>query len=325
VSGAPSRRRLTAAGGVGIAISIVSLTAVVWWALQQPAPELPSTPSAIASMLEAVGVYALATALRAERWGSLLRHEQAIASRADTYALTLVGFMGNNTLPARGGDWLRVYLMAPRARTGYRTVIGTLVAERLLDVVVLLGLFALLAYGVLRGIGTPEGDTLGAGLVALIVLTLTAGLALFVFRDRAWARKTIEFVRPMATATARLRGRHGAEMLALTALIWALEAFVYFLVADGVGIDMSPVEALYVVALASVFALIPSGPGYAGTLDAAVTFGVRAIGASGSAAVSYLIALRVVLFLPITLAGLVVLLCRYGWQGLSVSPEADRP
>ena len=33
---------------------------------------------------------------------------------------------------------------------------------------------------------------------------------------------------------------------------------------------MDPIEGLYLVALASVFALIPSGPAYAGTQDAAV-------------------------------------------------------
>jgi hypothetical protein len=75
---------------------------------------------------------------------------------------------------------------------------------------------------------------------------------------------------------------------------------------------MSPIEALYVVTAASVFVLIPSGPGYLGTLDAGVIFGVRAIGGTGSQAISYLIALRFVLLVPITIAGLVLLLVRYG-------------
>ena len=41
-------------------------------------------------------------------------------------------------------------------------------------------------------------------------------------------------------------------------------------VGAAVGFGMDPIEGLYLVALASVFALIPSGPAYAGTQDAAV-------------------------------------------------------
>ena len=63
---------------------------------------------------------------------------------------------------------------------------------------------------------------------------------------------------------------------------------------------MSFLEGLYLVALASVFALIPSGPGYAGTQDAAVAIGIKAIGGSGATAVSYLLMLRFALLVPIT-------------------------
>ena len=37
-------------------------------------------------------------------------------------------------------------------------------------------------------------------------------------------------------------------------------------------IAMDPIEGIYLVALASVFALIPSGPGYAGTQEAATAY-----------------------------------------------------
>ena len=63
---------------------------------------------------------------------------------------------------------------------------------------------------------------------------------------------------------------------------------------------MSFLEGLYLVALASVFALIPSGPGYAGTQDAATVIGIKAIGGTGSTAVSYLVMLRFALLVPIT-------------------------
>ena len=60
--------------------------------------------------------------MRAERWQRLLVDEGAQPHRADTYALTVVGYAGNNILPARAGDAIRVVLMAPRAQTSNRTV-----------------------------------------------------------------------------------------------------------------------------------------------------------------------------------------------------------
>jgi hypothetical protein len=79
-----------------------------------------------------------------------------------------------------------------------------------------------------------------------------------------------------------------------------------------VGLGADPLEAVYLVALSSLFIFIPAGPGYAGTLDAAVVVGVRAIGGTGRAAISYLLVLRFVLLVPITLVGLLLLVLRYG-------------
>jgi glycosyltransferase 2 family protein len=73
--------------------------------------------------------------------------------------------------------------------------------------------------------------------------------------------------------------------------------------------------------------MLPAAPGYVGTFDAAVVFGVKAVGGTGSAAVSYLLLLRFVLFLPITIVGLIVLVTRYGgWSRLrsAVRLEASR-
>jgi glycosyltransferase 2 family protein len=58
-----------------------------------------------------------------------------------------------------------------------------------------------------------------------------------------------------------------------------------------------------------------------------VIFGSKAIGASGSAAVSYLLTLRFVLYVPITVVGFVVLVTRYGgWSRLrsAMRLEASR-
>jgi len=277
---------------------------------------LPSSAQRLGELGGAVGFYLAGCAVRAERWYELLRFNGAQPRRTDAYGLVAVANFGNNVLPARAGDALRVMLLAPRAQTDPRTVIGTIVAERVLDVVVLVGLFVVLAYGVLGGIDVPSGGRLVA--TALIVAGLTAaiGLLALVLHRRGHLRPVLAFLAPMTEATRRLGGRrHGTELLVWTLLVWGLEWTAWWLTAQAAGLDLGVLEVGYLMGLAATFALIPSGPGYVGTFDAAVVFGVRALGKTGVQALSYLLLLRFVVTVPITVVGLVVLVARYGGIG----------
>jgi uncharacterized membrane protein YbhN (UPF0104 family) len=294
----------------GVAISLLAVAGVVWWASRQEPPELPSTGAELAALLGAIALYALATVVRAERWQRLLVDERATPARADTYALTCVGYAGNNILPARAGDAIRMVLMAPRAQTSKRTVIGTLLAERLLDVAVLVVLFVVVGYGLLGEVG---GDK-----VEIVALVL-AGVAVAVVAGYLVVRRNermVAFLAPIASATLGLRrAHHGLLLLGMTLVIWGIEAGVWMSTAAAIGFGMDPIEGLYIVALASVFSLIPSGPAYAGTQDAAAILGIKALGGTGAQAVAYIVMLRFVIVVPITIVGLVLLAARYGGLG----------
>ena len=300
-------------GVLGALISVAILAAIVVWALGQEPPELPSSRGDLAQLGLAIVLYLVSCAVRGERWQILLRENGASPSRADTYSLIAVGYLGNNVLPARAGDALRVVLLTPRAKTDARTIIGTLVAERLCDVLVLGVLFAVLAYGVVSGAGVVDvSDRLGAAAVIAGAVVLLLVLAAAVLHVRGHLLRIWAFVAPMVAATRNLRGRHGAEVLALTVLVWALEGGVWWMTAEAVDLGLSPLEALYVLALSSMMVLIPAGPGYAGTMDAAVLIAAKALDKASSAALSYLIMLRFVLMIPITLVGLVLGATRFG-------------
>jgi glycosyltransferase 2 family protein len=300
-------RRLRGVGSVlGIVISVVALAGVVWWALRQDAPRLPHGAVQLGALAGAIALYAVNTLVRSERWHRLLLDDGARPARADSYALTTIGYAVNNVLPARAGDAARVVLMAPRAAASRRTVVGTLVAERLLDIAVILVLFLVVGYAVL---GEVAGDSVEWIALATVALAAGAALAMVLVRRN---QRIHAFVAPMLSSTARLVSPHGALLLAMTFGIWIIEAAVWIAVGASVGFGMSFLEGLYLVALASVFALIPSGPGYAGTQDAATVIGIKAIGGTGATAVSYLVMLRFVLLVPITVIGLLLLVTRYG-------------
>ena len=294
------------AAAVPLAISVIALGAVVWWATRQEAPKLPRTGETGLALAGAVALYAVVTAARGERWHRIVQRAGVGATRADSYRLTAVGYMGNNVLPARSGDVLRAILLAPIAHVRKREVLGTVVAERMLDALALGILFSVVAIGVAGDVEVPGGAVLLLLAIACAVLLalLTAWL-LAPARMRALAR-------PLAAPTRELASAHGLGLLALSLVLWVLEASVYLAVGRAVELDLTLIESLYVVAITNLFALLPAAPGYIGTFDAAVLFAADSLGATGSAALSYLVLLRFVLFVPITLVGLAFLLTRYG-------------
>ena len=308
---ASAARRQRALKALGLTISLAALAGVVLWAVRQEPPALPDSPSQLAALVAAILVYLGGCAARGERWQELLEHNGARPSRADTYSLVAVGYAGNNVLPARAGDALRVYFLTPRARTDARTVIGTIVAERLLDVVLLVGLFVILAYGVLGGIDVPSAGRLLFAFMLVAVLVAGLAAAAFASHRRGRLRLWLRLLAPMGAATVRMRGRHGVALLAWSALIWGMEWGAWWLTSVAAGLDLGLLDIGYLMGLATIFVLVPSGPGYIGTFDAALVFGLHALGHTESA-LSFLLLLRFVIAVPITLIGLGALAGRFG-------------
>jgi uncharacterized membrane protein YbhN (UPF0104 family) len=261
-------------------------------------------------------LYTLATLVRAERWHRILQLIKVDVRRADTYSLTTVGYMGNNVLPARAGEALRVVLLDARTNAGKRSLLGTIVAERLLDAIVLGLIFVVTVYGVLEGDVLPTDRPLlvaGAGFLALAI-----AVAVFaILRRRGALKRFREFARPLAGAPRALLSRSGVGMLVVTGLLWALEGGVYLTVARAVELDISTSGAFYLVALTNFVAALPAAPGSIGTFDAAVVFGAHALGGAKSVVITYVLLLRFILYVPITVVGLIALVLRYGgWSRL---------
>jgi glycosyltransferase 2 family protein len=298
-------------------VSLVALAAVVWWASHQESPHIPTGGDAIAWIAAALGLYVVATLVRAERWHQILDHTGVNARRSDCYALTTVGYMGNNVLPARAGEALRVVLLSPRCDASKRTIISSIVAERVLDVIALLTIFVVTVYGVLSTSEVLPTDrpllVTGIG----ILLLLAGAVTIWVLRRHHVFERVRDWLRPLADSPRALISRWGLVLLAGTFVLWTVEASVYWTVARAIDLHFSVSGALYLVALTNFVAALPAAPGSIGTFDAAVAWGADKLGATGSMAVSYVILVRFVLYVPITIVGLVVLVTRYGgWSRL---------
>ena len=201
--------------------------------------------------------------------------------RRDAFGLTLVGYMGNNVLPARGGELLKIGLLGARTTARRREVLGTVIVERVLDAGVLAVLFVVLTWARRRGrAGRPRRrrGRRGRALLARSASRSTcgcAGAAASSASPRRSARsparcKLVRPRRPGVPLAAARRSSSGAST-----------ASTLLLIARSLGIELDLLAALAVIVLASLAAAIPAAPGYVGTFDAGMLLGLHARGHRG--------------------------------------------
>jgi uncharacterized membrane protein YbhN (UPF0104 family) len=317
--------RRTRSLALQVAVSAVALAAVVWWATRQPLPKLPDAEAALPPLGAGLALYALATLLRGERWRALLRDAGARCSREDAYALTTIGYMGNNALPARAGDLMKAFLTARRTGAPGADTVGVLVAERMLDAAALGLVFVALVTTLRLPLGVP-----GWALALVAGGLVAAGAAAWALGRRTAAGQRVRALAATLLAPSRrLWSARGVALLGLSMVLWLIEGGVYAVVGGVAGVHLSLLDGLYVMALANIAALVPAAPGYVGTFDAAVLLGISLVThATHPAALAYVVLVRFVLFVPITLAGLVALVARYGGRrqvGALLRGPAPRP
>ena len=248
--------------------------------------------------------------IRGWRWHRVLALAGIEHRPVDAYALVPVGYMGNTVLPARGGEVLRVVLLDQRSPARAREIFGSIVAERLLDLVVVLALLALVAglgVGALPGGATFVALVAGAAAAAMLVLVVLRDL-----RRRGRLDRFARAVRPFAHASRILVGTRGTLPLATTAVLAAVDAAGFWLVARSVDLEIGFLDALFLLVLVTLVSAIPAAPGFVGTFDGALVFGLAALDAPGGHAVAYILLIRFVYFVPVTAVGALLLVVRYG-------------
>jgi uncharacterized membrane protein YbhN (UPF0104 family) len=306
-------RRLGASWLVGLLVSAISLAAVIWWISKQESPQLPDSGGGYAWLVVALAGICVNFGLRGWRWHLILRRAAVPHRRRDAYGLTMVGYMGNNVLPARGGELLKIGLLGQRTTARRREVLGTVLVERVLDAGVAVALIAVLTWA---GVDGAPGGRVGATL-ALLGLGASAGaVALYLWlRRRGRFERFASTIRPVAGALKLLARPQGVALVLLSLAIWTIDGLTFLLIARAVGVELEPPAAIGVIVLASLAAAIPAAPGYVGTFDAGMLLGLHAADVAGGDAVGVLLLARFMYFVPATLVGLATLLIGYRGGG----------
>src|SRR5262245_8498834 len=146
---------------------------------------------------------------------------------------TMIGYMVNNVLPLRAGEFVRVYVVARRWGHGFWTALATLIVERLLDSLFIVLIMAVL----LLRVAVPRPLEIGAAvLLAIDVIAASVLCLLAVAPDgtrgvierltRPWPSLQGRVVGILETFVRGLEGvrtrAHLVPLVAWTAVIWAL-------------------------------------------------------------------------------------------------------
>ncbi len=272
--------------------------------------------------------YVLSIYARALRWRHLTNPIAEIP-RGTLYRATAIGFMVNNLLPLRIGEFVRSWTLARESGIPLGGVIGTVVLERVLDIVTVL----LLAFGALAVVGMTSDATgvlhRGATLLLPIAVAPVTGLVLLRTAPEVVIRFTLLLLRPFpetfsAVVERALRsfiaglgalrgGRHLFWIVLHSIVIWLVASTGPLLLGLwAFGVDLgSPLDTLFIswILLGAVGAAVavPSAPGFIGPYQLAFKAVLVRLGVDPATALAMGVLVWFIFWLTLTLQGLLVL------------------
>ena len=265
----------------------------------------------------------LAFAIRAMRWGVLLYPLKPIRF-GPLFSATMIGFMCNNLLPMRLGELVRAWVIGRSARIRVSAAFATIVVERVFDlfsIIAIFGLVLLVApiqnrqFKTLVLIGFLFGAAVLGGLLVLHLKGRKLGSVVAHLLPRRARPRVSSLLDSFQTGLGIFRDpRRMAAIAGLTFLMWACLVFVIRICFDSahltVGDRPLPFSAsLVVLVVLAIGIMVPSGPGFIGTLQAAAVFGLAIVGCSDSErALSFSIIYHATQWFPIVLVGLFYLM-----------------
>jgi hypothetical protein len=252
---------------------------------------------------------------RARRWYYLFppgSHPPALVRAV------MIGYMGNNVLPLRAGELLRVYVVSHRWRLGFWLPLATLVIERVLD-----GLAVVLILGVLTLLLPVPPALKWAALVILAVDAVATGvlvaiavapercrdlIARLIWRWPGLQRRVIGGVAMFVRGLVGIRTpAHALPIAGWSVLVWLVPALAAWTAMFAARIDLPFVAAWAVLAFVGLGISLPSAPGYIGVFHTAAVFALGMFGVAEPAAVGYALLFHACGFVPITLVGWICL------------------
>jgi uncharacterized protein (TIRG00374 family) len=296
---------------LGLAVGLPVSAFFLWLAVRRADLDLVwatlrnANPGPVVLALAAMcGVYLI----QAERWRRIARVPLGLRR---FFELVLCGIGCNNVLPGRVGDLLSARWLGLDARIPGGRALATVVLDRGSDLVGLVVVLLLTLPFV-----TPAA-WLGRIVVGSVIGTAALALGLLAARrysrtrarDRHAERGVLRRVaRDVVDGLAEPLGRRRlAVVLALSVAAWGTWAVGALFVGRALGIELTPLEALFVAAVINLGVAIPSSPGFVGTYQWLAIAALGLFAVPQEQAFAFAILLQAVWYVPTTIAAAVLL------------------
>ena len=283
--------------------------------------------------------------VRAKRWGTLLGTNRNPGSFRTRLEAIFIGFACNCILPGRVGELVRAVVLHRQSKIPLGTVIGSIFTARLLDAVVAF----ILLLGSILAIAQSGSTTLTD--LPLEFITFVLVFFCLAFLLAAWYPKVILRIvgsicpkigltrwsdRIVAILGSILTGldvfkypQRSALAIVETFCIWGMMGATFWFCAIAFGI-LSPgfIGSLFVQSVVALAIVVPSSPGYLGTFEAGVRFGLEVYQVAPGVIVAYAITLHFLMNASLTIIGLAIAIKQgLSWQDLTAIksyPNKDR-
>jgi hypothetical protein len=260
---------------------------------------------------------------RAYRWKFMLNPIKPVPF-SKLLSATCIGFMANNVLPLRLGEFARAYSLSYQDRDITKSAsLATIFIERMVfDLVILLAIFGLVVYGS----HLPEQESMANGALIAIIFALVG--ILFVLALAIRPEKSGQMItRMMPFLSAPLRHKIETTIIKfsrglafvrrprdlgmvslLTVVLWVLMGLSNWFVFRAFGFDSAPFNAplsasFVLLVVVSISILVPSSPGFVGVYHAGTVWTLINYGVDKEHALSFALVLHAAQYIPITLMG----------------------
>jgi uncharacterized protein (TIRG00374 family) len=263
-----------------------------------------------------LAVLALFYWLKSMRWTVLLRPLGQFSTR-QVFPSVLIGFAGNNLLPAHLGEVIRMVVFARGFKQPIGGVFVSLVLEKLLDATAILTWYFVALLFVAQ---VP--DALGGSAVVLTVLigAVAGGILCFLLFPSVatWIWRKINAFLPHKLATSLesllgstvqvlsgLKSSHQLFKLFANSLAqWGLMLVMIWISLWTYDITVSPPVIALLLAVLTLAVALPNSPGYVGAMQAAYVFTLSPFGVGEESAFAASLLYLFAQWVPVTLLGI---------------------
>lgn len=271
-------------------------------------------------------IYFFSIYFRTLRWNSIFENKIKI-KLTSLSRIVISGYMFNNLLPARLGELARIYHFNLVKRIDKSYLLGTILAERITDVIALFIFIGAGIFFVPKDLLINLSDELGVNINLIYLFLILIGLSIvfFVLMQFKTYRKIMTAFIPkfnfindkiLSIVDSFFKGLFNLEknkiinIIFLALIIWIIEFSMFFIVETQIelNLDNTFLAIVFFGVFANLSGIVPSTSGGWGPFELIGTIVLISFGADRENAAAFTIIVHLILWLPISIIGLICFL-----------------